>query len=93
MARTALSLASQNGHFDVVQALLAAKVEVNAKSVNGETALLLASWQRHLEVVRALLAANADVNAKAADGATALALPRRMATWRWCRHCSPQKPM
>ena len=42
-AATALMLASQNGHLDVVQALLAKGAEVNAKANDGATALMLAS--------------------------------------------------
>jgi ankyrin repeat protein len=36
--RTALMLASQNGHLEVVQALLAAKADVDTKNVRGGTA-------------------------------------------------------
>ena len=72
MARTALMIAAQTGHLDVVQALVAAKAEVNAKAASGATALGVASEQGHLDVVQALVAANADVNAKAANGATAM---------------------
>jgi serine/threonine-protein phosphatase 6 regulatory ankyrin repeat subunit B len=70
---TALMEASSNGHLEVVQALLAAKPDVNAtrgpnpslkvQLGDGVTALGLASRNAHLNVVQALLAANADVNA------------------------------
>ncbi len=64
---TALMEASANGHLEVVQALLAAKADVNAKrgndSKDGATALTLAALNGHLNVVQALLAAKADVNA------------------------------
>ena len=67
---SALSCAAEEGHLEVVRALLDAKVELNAGGVN--SALIPASGNGHLEVVQALLAAKADVNAKADDGPTAL---------------------
>ncbi|TMW69733.1 hypothetical protein Poli38472_001889 [Pythium oligandrum] len=57
--KTALHLASENGHLEVVEALLAmAEVRkmANAKDRKGMTALHLASENGHLEVVAALLA-------------------------------------
>ncbi len=57
-------MASQNGHLEVVQALLAKGAEVNARVNDGSTALGVASQNGHLEVVRALLAEGADVNVK-----------------------------
>lgn len=50
-----------------VNALVAAKANVNAQDSDGNTALMLASGNGHTEVVRALLAAKADVNAKSPD--------------------------
>jgi ankyrin repeat protein len=70
----ALFEASAAGDLSRVQALLAAKADVNAKAANGATSLIAASQNGHLEVVQALLAAKADVNAKTADGGTALML-------------------
>ena len=40
---TALMVASQYGHIDVVRALIAAKADVNAQNADGETALRMAS--------------------------------------------------
>ena len=55
----------QYDHLEVVQALLAANADVNAKECRMvDTALMWASANGHVDVVRALLAANADVNAK-----------------------------
>lgn len=62
---TALIEASFYGHLKVVQALLAAKADVDAtrsEKKDGETALTLAVQKGHVEVVRMLLAANADVD-------------------------------
>jgi hypothetical protein len=57
---------------EVVQALLAANADVNAKSTAGVTALMEASRTGRTEIVQALLAAKADVNAKMITDTTAL---------------------
>jgi len=62
---TALMEASYYGHLDVVQALLAAKADVNAtrsSKGDGDTALTLAVQKGHVEVVQALLAAKANID-------------------------------
>jgi ankyrin repeat protein len=41
----------QTGHLEVVQALVAAKSELNAKAANGETALSLAAKGAFAEIV------------------------------------------
>jgi ankyrin repeat protein len=51
---TALFLASQNGHLEVIQALLAKGAEINAKTDDGRTALDVATAKGH-DDVRALL--------------------------------------
>ena len=52
--------ASYKGSLQVVQALLTAQADVNAKDTTGVTALAFASQNGHLEVVQALLAAGAE---------------------------------
>ena len=53
---TALLLASEEGHVDVVHLLLTeGGASVDQADENGETPLYAASWQGHLEVVRFLL--------------------------------------
>ena len=65
----------------MVQALIAAKADVNAKRRDGATALMLASEERHLEVVQALIAAKADVNVKDVYGFTALITAAKCRYW------------
>ena len=65
-------LAAQDGHWTVVDLLLARGAQVNVKDNNGVTALMLASRNGRVEVVQALLAKGAEINAKDKDGATAL---------------------
>src|SRR4051794_40496994 len=67
-----LVAASAVGDLSRVKALLAAKVNVNARWPNGASALTMASGAGRLEVVQALLAAGADVNARWPNGASAL---------------------
>ena len=61
---SALHGASQEGHLEVVEALLAAGIDVNAISSSHNHALYLAIFKHHAPVVEALLAAKADPNKK-----------------------------
>jgi uncharacterized protein len=72
--RLALISASENGHIEVVQTLLAANIDVNVKGFYGHTALSEAVREGHLEVVKALLAKGADVDAKNDFDETALTI-------------------
>ena len=57
LAGTAIIVASQKGHVEVVRLLLARKgVEVNKSAQDGTTALISASLHGHVEVVQLLLA-------------------------------------
>ena len=71
---TALYIAGQNGHVDVVKTLLANNADVKASMhTDGSTALYIAAQKGHVDVVRTLLANNADINASMhTDGATVL---------------------
>jgi hypothetical protein len=73
---TALIMASQQGHFEVVRLLLARKgVEVNKTIARGLSALMLASYKGHVEVVRLLLAhPDVKANRTLSDGRSALYL-------------------
>ena len=67
-----LVTALENGHKDVVQWLLDAGADVNAKDTWGRTALMKASLNGHKDIVQLLIEAGADVNVKDNDGRTAL---------------------
>ena len=69
---TSLIVASENGHTNVVQILLAAGANVNAKAKNGDTALIKAAFFDRTPVADVLLEAKADVNSKDENGFTAL---------------------
>ena len=74
---TPLMLAAQNGHLEIVTALIAAgaaSAAVNQSMSNGQTALMSAAQNGHAEIVRALIAAGADANQAMPDGRTALML-------------------
>lgn len=72
----ALIAAAENGHLQVVQALLAAKVDAGGRKIPKQkletSPLIAASDKGHLDVVEALLAANADVNFVDPSGRSAL---------------------
>ncbi|KAK4206585.1 hypothetical protein QBC37DRAFT_356693 [Rhypophila decipiens] len=67
-----LIIASYFGHNTVVQQLLEAGAEVDAKDNDGRTPLHWASEQDHSTVVQQLLEAGAEVDAKDNDGRTPL---------------------
>ena len=70
---TALLLASENGHKDVVQILLAKGAYINAeRDTDNRTALILASERGFVDIVKVLLDNGADVNAKYNISLTAL---------------------
>lgn len=77
---TALLAASMNGHADVVEALLAAKLPpstprhafVDSADVAGKTALMMAAGNGHVDATKALLAGGASVKLADQAGKTAL---------------------
>jgi len=71
---TALMLASRYGLKNIIELLLKAGADVNAKNYNGWTALMWASTNGRTNVVELLLKAGADVNVKNNDDKTALKL-------------------
>ena len=69
---TALMLAAQNGHVNVVDVLIANKSDVNLLSING-TALMHAAQNGHVNVVDVLIANKSDVNLRSINGTALIA--------------------
>ena len=65
-------VAAGYGRGKIVELLLAAGADVNARSNAGATPLMVAAELGYGKVVRLLLKAGADVNAKNGEGQTAL---------------------
>jgi ankyrin repeat protein len=70
--QTALMWAAAAGHGTVVQALIAHKADIRARSNAGTTPLVFAVRRGDMSAVRALVEAGANVKEKRPDGATAL---------------------
>ena len=62
--------AANNGHTQIVQALIRAGADVNAQDEHGYTALMLATWAQDTQIVQSLLNANADVTIESNFGET-----------------------
>ncbi|CAE7943955.1 ANKRD50, partial [Symbiodinium sp. KB8] len=69
---TALIMASQRGHMEIVRMLLDTGAGENLLSNNGVTALMAASHIGHMEIVRMLLDTGAEENLVSNNGVTAL---------------------
>ncbi|KAJ7348064.1 hypothetical protein DFH08DRAFT_1080216, partial [Mycena albidolilacea] len=74
---TALHLALEQGHLDIVQLLIKHGASVDQANKNGLTALHLALWAGHLDVVWLLIEHSTAVNKANKDGLTALHLASR----------------
>ena len=70
--KTALMLACERGHEDIVHSLLSAGANVNLQDNNGWTALMRASEHNHISIINMLLQANANSHLKISDGSNAL---------------------
>lgn len=68
----ALEYAVRNANREIMQVLVWAKVDVNAKDREGQTALMMLTEQATSEMVWDLIHAGAKVNARDKDGDTAL---------------------
>ena len=70
--KTALMLACERGHDDIVHSLLSAEANVNLQDNNGWTALMRASEHNHISIINMLLQANANPQLKKSNGSNAL---------------------
>jgi len=68
---TPLHAAAANGHTEVVELLIAAKANVNARDTGGATPLVSAAAANHPDTVAVLLAHGADITARGPGGKTA----------------------
>jgi hypothetical protein len=59
---TALTMAAQHGHEDVIRTLLQHGVKVDHANSLGETSVMLAAWHGHEEVVKILIEHKAELN-------------------------------
>src|SRR5215471_1221461 len=69
--RTALLLAAEKGHNEIIQILLGANANIEAIDKDGRTPLMLAMWHRKELVVGTLLAYKAEIGARDYRGRTA----------------------
>ena len=70
--KTALMLACERGHEDIVHSLLSAGANVNLQDNNGWTALMRAIRHNHISIINVLLQANANPHLKISDGSNVL---------------------
>lgn len=69
---TALHIAIDNGHSDIIQFLLEKGANVNAKKTTGYAPLHMAVYSGQLDLIKDLIAKNADIQAVTNEGNTAL---------------------
>uniref|UniRef100_A0A1X7SG24 Uncharacterized protein n=1 Tax=Amphimedon queenslandica TaxID=400682 RepID=A0A1X7SG24_AMPQE len=70
--KTALMLACEIGHEDIVHSLLSAGADVNIQDNKGWTALMIASEHNHISIIHMLLQANANPHLKKSNGSNAV---------------------
>ena len=72
LRNTALILASDGNHYQVVKILLSKNPDINIQNIKGTTALMIASYYGSSQVVGLLLTKGPDVNVRESKGWTAL---------------------
>ena len=70
--KTALLVASEQGHKEMVNYLIAANADINASDVDSRSALIIASENNDVELAQILLNAKANPNHQRNDGNTSL---------------------
>ena len=70
--KTALLVASQQGHKEMVNCLITANADVNTSDVDSQSALIIASENNDVELAQKLLNAEANPNHQRNDGNTSL---------------------
>uniref|UniRef100_A0A1X7TCT9 BEACH domain-containing protein n=2 Tax=Amphimedon queenslandica TaxID=400682 RepID=A0A1X7TCT9_AMPQE len=70
--KTALMLACERGHEDIVHSLLSAGANVNIQDNKGWTALMIASKHNHISIIYMLLQANANPHMMKSNGSNAI---------------------
>ena len=63
-------LAAQNDHREVVEILIAKRINVNIQAKNGQSAIFAAAKKNFREVAVSLIAAGADLNLQVSDTVT-----------------------
>ncbi|MEX0849186.1 MAG: ankyrin repeat domain-containing protein [Candidatus Dependentiae bacterium] len=65
---TALALAANKGHSDIVSALIKAGADLDRSNKSGHTPMVLALFAKHFDIVKQLITVGADVNIKDQNG-------------------------
>lgn len=89
---TALFLAAQEGHLQVVHFLLKIGAGINVQRKDGTSALWMACQQGRSEVVKLLLEQQADADCPRADGATPLFKAAQKGHFAICRMLLEHSP-
>jgi ankyrin repeat protein len=92
LGRTALMLAAQNGHLEVVKVLLQAGVDREKQDKDGYTALMQAAINGRLELVKFLVQTGVDREKRDKKGKTALDLAKTEEIKQLLRSFPPPSP-